>query len=394
MHIHEGEMRAYLDSQLAADRQQEVTVHLEGCQRCRIQLDAISSRQQETTAILDRLESGSAQTAAPSPQTARLRLDSYQYQNNKEQDTMWNKLFSPKRRPAWAAFAVILILAVSMAFPPVRAIANSFLGLFRVQQITMVNINTQEIPDQLGNSTQFAALLSNDFKFEGDEKTQTVGSREEASALVGYPVQLPEILGEPARFEVSNPMKATFVIDAQRIQAILDEIGQSDLRIPKQIDGKTVTAEMYAGVSALYGNCPLSPEEMRAQGIDPDTQPARLPNNCTRFMMMPSPTVDAPPGLDLEQIGITGLQVLGMSKDEAVRFAKNVDWTTTLVVPIPNMMSSREVQVNGVTGTLITDRSSQRSRNYVLIWVKDGMVYALFASGNGSRAVTIAETVQ
>ena len=54
---------------------------------------------------------------------------------------MFKKYFTRRYQPAWVAFCLVLILAVAFVFPPVRTMASSFLGLFRVQRIAVVEFN-------------------------------------------------------------------------------------------------------------------------------------------------------------------------------------------------------------------------------------------------------------
>ncbi len=102
-----------------------------------------------------------------------------------------------------------------------------------------------------------------------------------------------------------------------------------------------------------------------------------------------------PPGLDIVRIGEAFLQVLGMSSEEAAQFSRNLDWTTTLIIPIPRYGASyEEVSVDGVTGTLIRQSLEDHAPQYLLIWIKDGIVYALTGPGTGSNAQNIVRTLQ
>ena len=71
---------------------------------------------------------------------------------------MWHRIFAGKYRPAWAAFILITVLAITMSFPQVRAIATSFLGLFRVEQIEAVEvgISLDDLPSEM--EQHFVAL--------------------------------------------------------------------------------------------------------------------------------------------------------------------------------------------------------------------------------------------
>jgi hypothetical protein len=115
--------------------------------------------------------------------------------------------------------------------------------------------------------------------------------------------------------------------------------------------------------------------------------------NCTYLIQAPSPTVSVPPDLNMSDIAEAALELTGMSSGEARSFCQTVDWSSTLVVPIPRNSSSFEtVTVDGVEGTLITETLSQGNR-YSLLWIKNGVIYSLAGHGNSSDALTLAASL-
>jgi hypothetical protein len=145
----------------------------------------------------------------------------------------------------------------------------------------------------------------------------------------------------------------------------------------------------------MYGDCEFDLEQARQEGYDPDDQ--RLPRlpKCTTLAQMSSPIISAPPGLDIQKIGEAFLQLMGMTAEEAAQFSQTVDWTTTLVIPIPRYATTyREIPVDGVTGTLIVEELENHDAQYLLIWVKDGILYSLTGPGDGSSAASVADTMQ
>jgi hypothetical protein len=108
---------------------------------------------------------------------------------------------------------------------------------------------------------------------------------------------------------------------------------------------------------------------------------------------MVSPTISAPPELDVAQIGSSFLQLIGMSPEEAALFSETVDWTTTLLIPIPRHSTTyQEVTVDGVDATLILQKDYVPK--YMLLWIKDDIVYALSGPGNKSTALGIANSLK
>jgi hypothetical protein len=387
MHLSDGDLRAYIDHQpgkLTADR---ARTHLATCDRCQTRLEKLTGRAEEVSSHLSSLDP--ARQAPPMGAAfAHLQVRI----TEKEKINMWKKTFSPRYRFAWVALGLLVILGFALTIPSVGAIANSFLGLFRVQQVTFVPVNPGDLPERLSSSSQFEALLSQNLQVEKSGDTQSAASSAEAGQLAGFAVRLPAQLDSQPELFVQPSASATFNVDLKRIQAILAEVGRSDIQLPAELDGSAVSLEMPAGVTALYGSCKAVLEAANQQGFDPDRHGMASPSDCTTLMQMPSPSISAPPGLDVAALGQAYLQVLGMSPEEAASFAANVDWTTTLVVPVPRYGTSyQEVTVDGVTGALIQQPGDNQ---YLLFWVKDGMVYALSGQGDPQTALGIGNSLK
>lgn len=303
---------------------------------------------------------------------------------------MLKKLTPRLPNAAWGALAIIAILAVSLTFPSVRALANSFLGLFRVEQIRVIQFDSEEISEQLGSSSQLEQILGENIQFEEFGKPQVVESIEQASQLAGFTVRAPSGLNEEPKLTVQPGANMTFNANMDLIQTVLDEIGRSDIQLPAGLDGAQIKLDIPIGVTAQYGACDVkempNPEDEEFQAYKVQEY------DCTTLIQVPSPTISAPPGLDISIIGEAYLQVLGMSREEAARFSQNVDWTTTFIVPIPQYYAENEdVTVDGVTGAYIQNKYTSK---YVLLWVKEGIVHSLSGSGNKAQAVEIANSLK
>jgi len=391
MHLNQGELRAYLDRELDATQTARIEAHLQACELCQAQAEEMRQRVARLSASMSLLNSPHASASLPAA-TARARVAARL--EEKEINIMLQKLFAPPYRTAWVALGVVIVLAVALAFPPVQAIANSFLGLFRVQQFTVVQVNPGNLPEQLGSASQLETMLTNDIQVEELGEPQTVASAAEASELAGIPVRLPARLADGAEITVMPGARVVFNVDMAHIRAVLAQIGQEDLLLPEELDGATVTVEIPNAVTTTFGDCKFSPDQMPAD-YDPDNPKIPRRSKCTALTQMISPQVNAPPGLDIAQIGQAFLQVMGMSPEDAAHFAENIDWATTLVIPIPRYGTSyQDVTIDGVTGTLIMQDLPDHTDQYMLLWVKDNIIYALTGPGNANAALRIAESLE
>ena len=82
-----------------------------------------------------------------------------------------------------------------------------------------------------------------------------------------------------------------------------------------------------------------------------------------------------------------------MTATQARDLGQSIDWKSTLVLPMPRSSSTAsQVTVAGTQGTLIGG-SGRRGPDYVLIWVKNGIIYGLVGHGEGSDAVALANSL-
>jgi hypothetical protein len=203
----------------------------------------------------------------------------------------------------------------------------------------------------------------------------------------------------PSRISVMSGASFAFTIDRAKAQALLDEAGRSDLVLPEEVDGADVSVEIPSSVSIAFGTCPepsSASEADREMKRETETSgsPGRVYKDCIILAQVPSPEVSAPASLDIAKLAQLGLEFSGMTAEEAAQFTSTVDWTSTLVVPIPkNAASYQQVPVDGVTGTLI-ERPSDDAPQFALLWIKDGIIYTIGGLGNNSqKALEIANSL-
>ena len=385
-HLTDGELRAALDGELDASRLQ----HLDGCTQCQArqhQLHAESQKIVNRLAFLARTDQ-----QVPHPQKAW---------NQFSQRILINKETSMFKK--WFAFPVIrfgaaalLILALVLAFPSTRALAGELLKLFRVQQVTVVPVDFTGLEQLTGDGVlgnQFTDLISNSMNItkEPGEPAEAADAAQ-ASQLAGFNVRLPQSVN-PSQIYVTDGAAFSMTVDRAKAQALLDEAGRGDLVLPESVDGAEISVNIPAAVSAAYGTCP-KPRADTSEGENPGEQ-QRYPD-CVILAQIPSPSVNAPADLNINQLAQIGLEFTGMSADEAAAFTSTVDWTSTLVVPIPsNAADYEQVTVDGVTGTLIQRRSREgEPSTFALLWVKDGIIYAISGRGaNSGQAIEMANSL-
>jgi hypothetical protein len=255
---------------------------------------------------------------------------------------------------AWRRNALIpifagLLLLFIFSFPNVRVAASDFLGLFRVQKFAALSIS----PEQLALLERIAStgLYPGEIEMaDPPGEPRLASSLAEAEALYGQEARLPTGLGQPESVYTIDGGGGRLVVDVDNARAILAVAGIDGSLIPDSLDGQPIDVTIYSGLAMDW-----------AGGVS--------------LVQAPSPLVDYPVDVDVAAIGEAVLQTLGLSPAEAADLAQSIDWTNTLLLPIPeNAAQFDEVGVDGETGLALI---SLDGRSAALLWEREGIVYAL-----------------
>jgi len=289
-------------------------------------------------------------------------------------------------RPAFAGALAVAALAVAFTLPPVRVAAREFLDLFRVQRFAAVPVDPERLDRLRTGGIDLKTFVGDQIEvLDPAQEPEIVESPELASALAGVDVRLPSApprdttLTEVA---VVRPGAFRIRIDTTKLGELAALVGVEDARIPASWDGATVEVHAPPGVALRYDR------------------------GGSRFVLVqsPGPEVALPGGVDLAELGALGLQMAGMSAEEARLFAARIDWRTTLLVPIPAEGGSfREVEVRGRKGLLVSGRQPEKTAedgtkrpgrwHSVLLWADEDRVYAAAGPGHGLEVLEMAESI-
>jgi Domain of unknown function (DUF4367) len=284
-------------------------------------------------------------------------------------------------RLALAGIATALAAAATFNVPALSAAAQGFLNLFRIQRVTAIAFDPtriQAVREQGG--TDVKALMGDAVEVIAQPgEPVVVADADAASLLSGIAVRLPAStpFGAAPELTVGGAGHVRVTGDSNKIAAALQVLGVTDVTAPAALDGATIDIKTAAAVVARYGE--------RSRGMS--------------LIQTRSPEVTLPEGVRMADLGEIGLRLMGMSADEARTTAAKIDWNSTLVVPIPaNAATFREVTIGANTGLLIASEGRGRSvtdtrSGRMLVWVNNGIVYALTGDLSAIEMVTLAESL-
>jgi hypothetical protein len=385
-------LRAYLDAELDSTEFAELKTHLQSCRACQDRCEAISVTAQRVGTQLASLDAPPSAMEA-NPQIALARFRANLPSPESQRLPFFARLFSPNARLAWAASLAAAILVVSLLFPATRGFAQRLLATLRVERVQTVTLDFG--PGNNGGAARqpletLSKMLSENAVVTTNEKEFPVDSQQAATQAAGFPVRVFSSRTDSPTFAVSGAHAFHLTLDRSRLQDLLDQAGRSDLLLPATLDGATVSVQVPRAVAVKYGAC----KNENDQAPDSSSTPA---NPCLILFQAPSPTVNVPSDLNIQQLAEIGLQLGGWDPVKARQFAQSVDLKSTLVLPIPrNVQSYETVNLHGIRATLMQFPATRNSNHpsFGLIWVDRGIIYSILGQGDSSSAVQLANSLQ
>lgn len=278
----------------------------------------------------------------------------------------WRNRLMSRRKFALSSIVTIMLAALLFSFPAVRAAASDFLGLFRVQKFAAISVSPAQLAllEEVASEGLYPGELT--FSQEPAPLAQPA-SLSEVYSLSSIRVRAPGLLAEPDDIQIQSGASGQLVVDLEGARAIMKSVGADPQLLPESLDGAT---------------------------IDVNTSPA-VAMHWTRdnvfLVQSNSPVVNYPEDVNPALIGEALLQLLGMAPEEASRLANNIDWTSTLVLPVPQEFASfSEVRIDGTTGLALQEVNG---RGATIIWQTDGVLYMIGGEMDVDALLRIANSL-
>ncbi len=403
-HYDEGQLRAFLDHELSTVAQDALTAHLATCPACTAALATLQTNTAAVTTAIAQVfpTQGAAETPRTDPQ-AQMALARFQATvrqesattshpvtqpapSVKEQMIAMFKPFTTRRlRPALAAASVVAVLALLLAFTPLASLANQLVKTFRVQQFAAVTVHVPGIkempqPQKMDLSTQEQDQIKQMLGGLGTHTTNvTQGTAIEVPdsaaakaflAQYGATLQTPGKLpasatGLPIRYGTIQPTSSTYTMNVAVAKQYLTMANSPELNAlpwPAGVDTLTFGLDTPAAVVTIYGD-----EQQKGFGV---LQMANLPNAGPGA----GPALKLPDELDVNAFRAALLALPGLPQDTVAQLKNVSDWERTLIIPVPENATSKNVSIKGNAGLLILDGQGQGG---FLVWQDNGILYAV-----------------
>lgn len=375
-----GCLQAYLEGEVTAGQKAEIEEHLAACRLCREKYEEIKENQAfangRLAGYMQLLGRENFDTEAA---WDRFKGEYVHRQESKQKSAFaWKGVLKMMSRYRAAATAAVLVLAmaVSFSFGPVRSAASELLTVFRVEKVKTVNITPADIASIEKAMREGAGQVDIDnfgeLEFSGSQKAEKT-TMAEASGAVDYKIKLPGGLpgyGEPEVY-LNSGGTLDFTLDTVNINSFLQSIGSEKI-LPDELNGKTFTFKIPAQITAKYPGAGNS-EVIIGQGRSPEL---------------------AAPGSDVLAIRDALLAVPFLPDNLRSQLASINDWQHTFIVP--NIEgSSQEVMVAGTEGVFISPpEGAEAAGGSCLIWQRAGVVYGISGDLALEQALEIANSMK
>jgi hypothetical protein len=280
-------------------------------------------------------------------------------------------------RRALLPAAAVVVVAVLITVPAVRASVAQFVSLFRVVHMVAVPVDSNRLDRLRAENLEIGALIGEHVEVVQDPgPPASVASLEDAATAAGMTLALPQWLPDDTQVLETAVMGERVVrvtASSQRLQQVLDALGIDDLTVPEGLDGHIVNMRVPPVVMIRY-------EHGKRR---------------TRLFQARTPQLTLPDSIDVQALGEIGLRILGLPPAEAKQFAQAIDWHSTLVVPVPpNASSFRQVKIGGHHGVLIEHQPPNQSPTIMVVWSTSERVFALVSIHKLDEVLAMAESIR
>ncbi len=372
-----GSWQSFLDGEVTGPGKAEMEEHLQFCETCRKTLQ----REMDNLTFANTRLSEYLYSPQQSDVDAGAAWGRFEDSSIKKNETSARKgvlKMLARYRVAATAAAVLLALAASLSFAPVRSAASELLTIFRVEKVKTVDISPSDMAGIEKAIREGAGQVDienfGQVEFNGSQASGRA-SLEEARAAVDFQLNLPTVL--PDNFSAPEIYKNSggtlnFTLDTVYANQVLTAFGSEKL-LPAELNGKTFTVRIPAQITANY------------KGPD---------NNRIFIGLGRSPELIAP-GSDVLQIRDALLALPLLPDSLRNQLASINDWQHTFVVPNIGG-SSQEVDVAGAQGVFINTPHGETNGSEIssLVWQKAGVVYTVSGRLTIEQAQAIANLMQ
>jgi hypothetical protein len=365
-HLNDGTLRRMIDdpdAKTGADAR-----HLQTCAECKSRFEAVSK---DAVAIASLL-------AVPDANVNLARALQHVHSAPQAQPRFGFRL--PLARPG--SRPMIIALAATVA-----AVALLVVGLAQ-GGVVFAPSSVTPVPVTLADMQALSQLSAyGTVTWTKQPQLQVATSAADAATVSGLQAPkvgtLPQGVSSIVTYAAMSQAVAEFTFSADKAASAAANTGKALPKMPAGMDGVKLTVTVGPAVGEIFGD--LKPS------TGADVSQANLPQLIVGKSSAPTATSSSAL-VTVKQLESYLLTLPGISPELAAAIRAIGDPSTTLPIPIPiEYATSSKVQVQGVQGIALGDNTGVGSG---VIWVKDGVVYAVAGTIKQSDAINIANNLK
>jgi len=240
VHLEAGMMQALLDGELNEEKASKLKEHLKECADCQKLYSELKENQDFNQKVFKSFEG--------------LTLK----RNFKFEKKKGLKYMLKKSKKGMAVIGVGLVLAIFIAFPPARAVAEDFLQIFRVNRLETVEITAQDIEEMrnvLENAQgtvdlkEFGSLTASNVSYEAKDTTI-----DKAQKVLGFELKEARYLPFDLKskdYTMIEPGEVKFNLNVDKVNSFINSLGGTKL-LPQELNGQEFAIEFGGSLTIVY----------------------------------------------------------------------------------------------------------------------------------------------
>jgi hypothetical protein len=378
-HLSEGVLRRMYDDPNAVDL--EARAHFAGCPTCQDRFATVSDDARQVRAALD------VEPAPVDPDAAYARLSA----GLPAAAAGRHPLRLPAlprvgwRKPALATGLAAALVAL-LAFTPLAANLQQLLQPKQVEPVTL----TQQDRESLQSLRDYGTVTSQQ---NSDQKqAPSAAAAAQASGLPQLqPGSLPKsVAGLPATYYTVTQGTHSFTFSEAKARQAAQQAGKAPPAFPNGVDGSTLVLQTGPGEAVVYADQAKRQQSQQQRGQSSE-QALQQAGPLLVVGEMRAPTLSST-GVTVGQLKETLLAQPGLTPQARKAIQALDSPSGTLPVPIPaDQAQAKPVTVQGVQGQAVGDNTGLGAG---VVWIKNGVVYAVGGTVSQAEALAVAETMR
>jgi hypothetical protein len=367
-HLNDGTLRRIYDEPLALTALDQA--HFDGCLECKARFQSVANTARATTALLG--VPGFTPEPAAALKSVRARIRTEEAARPPRWYERWLDRTSPRWRPIATPAIAVLLAAGLVTGVAATGAAQSLFRVFEPQSVAGVQVSPSDFAGT-GALLDYGPVKWLPEAPKLQQLTDPAAARAQSGLPVLMPASLPQGVSGPVSFGVVSHAAGSLTFDAERLKASAATKGVKVNPMPSSINGSTLVVN-------------AGPALVEVWGLSGNTSQAQAPTLVIAQTRVPTVDSTGASAVDLENYL---LSQPGVPPDIAAQLRAIKDPTSTLPLPIPKGLATTEaVQVNGVSGLLI-----KAVIGAGVVWVKNGVIYAVGGQLTPDQVLAIATTL-